>query len=145
LIFADPLGSLGERMILLQSDTLKISEEIRETTRWFEMEARGHTQVRGAKADVDAPIIGYSSANEVLTLRGDGRAKARVWTSPTSGQPPTTAELEELRYNLRTGELKTDKVSNVHIPLSPNIKFNAPPGPLSGKTRTKYTPPRNLP
>src|SRR5439155_25844018 len=98
-----------------------------------EMEATGHTRVWGTKADVDAPVITYSSAKDLLTLRGDGRAKAKVWMSQVPGRAPNWVDAEELRYNLRTGELQQDNASNIHIELGPNNalkgipNLNAPP------------------
>jgi hypothetical protein len=124
-LVADPLADLPERMILLESDTLAVRELGEPPTRWFEMEATGHTTVRGTKADVNAPIITYSSAKDTLILRGDGRAKAKVWMSRLPGQAPNWIDAEELRYNLRTGELQQDNASNIHIELGPT-------GPLQG-------------
>jgi hypothetical protein len=120
---ADPLAQMPEGVVLMESDSLKITEIVLESTRWFEMLASGHTKVRGLKVDVDAPIIGYSSATEILSLRGDGRAKAKIWTSPAPGQPATSSTLERLSYNIRTGDMQTDGVGNVHIPLAPGMKL----------------------
>ena len=133
VIAADPLGELGPQMVLMESDSLKIREIVREPTRWFEIEASGRTKVRGLKVDVDAPIIGYSSANEVLTLRGDGRARAKVWMSQAPGQAPSWVQLDELRYNLRTGETQTDGVSNLHINLGSGFRLPTPTIPGARK------------
>jgi len=140
---ADPLADLPERMILLESDTLTVRELGEPPSRWFEMEARGHTTVRGTKADVNAPIITYSTAKDTLILRGDGRAKAKVWMSRLPGQAPNWIDAEELRYNLRTGELQQDNASNIHIELGPTgplkgiPNINAPP-----QQKTTPRPPR---
>jgi hypothetical protein len=123
VIAADPLADLREGTVLMQSDSLMLTEFVQSTGRWFEVLATGHTKVRGVKADVEAPIIGYSSSNEVLTLRGDGRAKAKVWRSPVAGQPPDWMHAEVVRYNLRTGELTPEGVSNVHINLGSGIEL----------------------
>lgn len=124
-LVADPLANLLEGMILLESDMLTVRELVEPPNRWFEMEATGHTTVRGTKADVNAPIITYSSAKETLILRGDGRARAKVWMSRLPGQAPNWIDAEELRYNLRSGELQQDNASNIHIELGPT-------GPLKG-------------
>jgi hypothetical protein len=123
VIAADPLADLGEGIVLMQSDILTLTEFIQPAARWFEMQASGHTKVRGIKADVDAPVIGYSSANEVLTLRGDGRAKAKAWMSPAPGQAPNWVEAEVLRYNLRTGEMQSEGISNLHLNLGSGMKL----------------------
>jgi hypothetical protein len=125
LIKADPLDKLAEGVILMQSDNLLVRELIQGPVRWFEMEATGHTRVWGTRADVDAPIITYSSAKDLLTLRGDGRARAKVWMSRVPGQAPSWIDAEEVRYNIRTGELQQDNASNIHIELGPL-------GPLKG-------------
>jgi hypothetical protein len=125
LIKADPLDKLAEGVILMQSDNLLVRELIQGPVRWFEMEAAGHTKVWGTRADVDAPIITYSSAKDLLTLRGDGRARAKVWMSRVPGQAPSWIDAEEVRYNIRTGELQQDNASNIHIELGPL-------GPLKG-------------
>jgi hypothetical protein len=119
LIKADPLDKLAEGVILMQSDNLLVRELIQGPVRWFEMEATGHTRVWGTRADVDAPIISYSSAKDLLTLRGDGRARAKVWMSRVPGQAPSWIDAEEVRYNIRTGELQQDNASNIHIELGP--------------------------
>jgi hypothetical protein len=135
VIVADPLGNLGERMVLMQSDSLKIIEFIQPTARWFEMEATGHTQVRATRADIDAPIIGYSSANEVLTLKGDGRAKARIFVPQATGQQPGSLVGDRLRYNLRTGEGQADVVDSIHLNLPQGIKVPAPSLPTAPKRK----------
>jgi hypothetical protein len=140
VIAADPLANLPEQMVLMQSDTLTATEFIQPAARWFEMLATGHTKVRGTKADVDAPIIGYSSGNETLILRGDGRAAAKIWMSQVAGQPPNWAEVNEIRYNLRTGEMQTDGLKNLHINLGPGIKLPAMPAlPDPNRPRSKST------
>ncbi|MBW8884953.1 MAG: hypothetical protein JF612_09310 [Planctomycetia bacterium] len=104
------------------------------------MEATGHTTVRGTKADVNAPIITYSSAKDTLTLRGDGRAKAKVWMSRLPGQAPNWIDAEELRYNLRTGQLEQDNASNIHIELGGENKLNGVPNlttPLNATPKKK--------
>ncbi len=143
---ADPLATLPEGMMLLESDTLTVRELGESSTRWFEMEATGHTKVSGTKADVNAPIITYSSAKDTLILRGDGRARAKVWMSRLPGQAPSWIDAEELRYNLRTGELQQDNASNIHIPLDntgplkgiPNL--NAPASTNTKKKRGSRIP-----
>ena len=130
VIAADPIGKLGPRMVLMQSDKLTITEFIIPPVRWFELRATGHTKVRGEKIEVDAPIVGYSSDKEVLTIHGDGRADAKAWFHKTSGDDPVRYEGQLLKYNLRTGGLQTDVVKNFHFPLSPNIKLPAPSLPV---------------
>jgi len=126
VIAADPLADLAEGMVLMESDVLRLTEFVQPTARWFEMESSGHTKVRGIQADVEAPVIGYSSRYETLTLRGDGRVKAKVWSSQAPGEPPRWMELDGLRYNLRTGQTQLENVSNVHIPLSEGTKLPLP-------------------
>jgi hypothetical protein len=130
---ADPLANLPEGWILMESDVLIVREFVQPPARWFEMEASGHTKVHGTKVDVDAPVIGYSSAKDTLILRGDGRAKAKIWRSRLPGQKPDWEEAEEIRYNVRTGQLQQDNASNIHIELGPTAplkgipNLNAPP------------------
>jgi hypothetical protein len=143
VIAADPLGSLDERMVLMRSDLLTITEFIQPSARWFEMRATGHTTVHGQKIDVDAPIVGYSSDKDALTLEGDGRAEAKAWLHRTPGDDPARFQGQRLQYNLRTGDMQTDGIKNFHIPLGPNIKLGIPPIPDPGKTKTK--PPRGFP
>jgi hypothetical protein len=126
VIAADPIAKLGPRMVLMQSDKLTITEFVQPPLRWFELRATGHTKVRGEKVDVDAPIVGYSSDKEVLTIQGDGRADAKAWLHRTPGDDPARFEGQRLSYNLRTGELQTDVIKNVHINLAPNVKLPFP-------------------
>jgi hypothetical protein len=134
-IVADPLGNLGERMMLMQSDSLKIIEFIQPDNRWFEMRATGHTRVRGSRVDIDAPVVGYSSANEMLTLEGDGRAKAQVWMHRAAGGDPNRMSGERLRYNLRTGEVQTDVVPGIYFNLENNIKLPKVPSLTPAKSK----------
>jgi hypothetical protein len=133
VIAADPIGKLGPGMVLMQSDVLTITEFVIPPLRWFELRATGHTQVRGEKVDVDAPIVGYSSDKEVLTIQGDGRADAKAWWHQTPGDDPIRYEGQLLRYNLRTGNLVNEVIKNLHIPLGPNIKLPAPSLPVPKK------------
>jgi hypothetical protein len=135
-IKADPLAELQEHMMLMQSDALTVTEFVQPTARWFEMRAIGHTQVRGERVDINAPIVQYSSANEVLTIEGDGRAQAQIWMQQATGGPPTRYQGERLRYNLRTGAAETDRVSEIIVPLPPNTKLPKMPtgiGPKMGR------------
>jgi hypothetical protein len=145
VIAADPLGSLDERMVLMRSDLLTITEFIQPSARWFEMRATGHTTVHGQKIDVDAPIVGYSSDKDVLTLEGDGRAEAKAWLHRTPGDDPARFQGQRLQYNLRTGQMQTDGIKNFHIPLGPNIKIGIPALPDPAKTKAKTRPPRGFP
>jgi hypothetical protein len=133
-IKADPLADLKERMVLMQSDALTVTEFIQPTARWFEMRASGHTQVRGERLDINAPIVQYSSANEVLTIEGDGRAQAQIWMHQATGGPPNRMQGERLRYNLRTGAAETDRVSEINVNLGPNIKLPKMPAGIGPKT-----------
>jgi len=135
VIAADPLAELGERMVLMQSDVLKVTEFIQPAARWFEMRATGHTQVRGSRIDINAPVVEYSSAKEVLTLEGDGRARAQVWMHQAAGGDPNRLEGERLRYNLRTGAIETDVVTDIHINLGPNVKLPKTPALTPAKPK----------
>jgi hypothetical protein len=63
----------------------------------------------------------------MLILRADGRAKAKVWMSRFPGQEPNWVEAEEIRYNLRTGELQTDNISNLRFNLDRDSKLKGIP------------------
>ena len=69
----------------------------------------------------------------MLTIQGDGRADAKAWLHQTPGDDPVRYEGQRLSYNLRTGELQTDVVKNVHINLGPNIKLPMPSLPVPKK------------
>jgi hypothetical protein len=132
-VAADPIGQLKPGMVLMQSDKLTITEFVIPPARWFELRATGHTKVRGEKIDVDAPVVGYGSDKEVLSIQGDGRADAKAWWHRIPGDDPIRYEGQLLKYNLRTGMMETDVVKNVHIPLGPNIKLPMPSLPVPKK------------
>jgi hypothetical protein len=126
VIAADAIKDLSERVVLMTSDVLKVTEFVQPPPRWFEVQATGNTKVRGQKFDVDAPVVGYSSQKELLKIEGDGRANAKAWVRQALGDKPNIFEGERFTYNLKNGEWQTDVVKNIHINLPPNMKFGLP-------------------
>jgi hypothetical protein len=128
---ADPLMNLGERMFLMHSDVLKVTEFVQPAARWLELAATGNTQVRGSKFQIEAPQVVYSSDKEVIVLQSDGRAKARIFAQQVPGSQPMWMEGDRFRYDLRNEQFIVDMLSNVRIPLPRDIKLPAvgPPAP----------------
>jgi lipopolysaccharide export system protein LptA len=120
---ADPIMPLAEQMFLMESDTLQATEFVQPANRWFELVASGHTQVRGNKFQVEAPLVSYASDKEVIAVQADGRAKARVFAEQTPGAPPGWIEGQRFTYNLRTGQLTLDRIDNMHFPLPEGLKL----------------------
>jgi hypothetical protein len=127
VIAADLLGSLGDRMMVMTSDVLTVTELVGPAARYFELLARGNTKVHGQRIDVDAPIVGYSSDKETLKVEGDGRATAKIWIRDTMGSEPNSLQGQRFTYNLRTGELQTDVINRLHFTLPPQLKLPGTP------------------
>ncbi len=135
VIAADAIANLGERMLLMTSDTLTVTEFLQPPARWFELRATGNTKVRGQRIDVDAPIVGYSSDKETLIVEGDGRADAKVWFHHAAGADPASLKGQKFTYNIRTGELRTDVVDRLHFALPPQLRL--PGMPVPGNTNPR--------
>jgi hypothetical protein len=135
VIAADTIANLSERMLLMTSDTLTVTEFLQPPERWFELRATGNTKVRGQRIDVDAPIVGYSSDKETLIVEGDGRADAKVWFHHAAGADPASLKGQKFTYNIRTGELRTDVVDRLHFALPPQLKLPGLPAPGSANPR----------
>jgi hypothetical protein len=131
LIVANPLQKMSERMMLMTSDTLRVTEMISPPARWFELLAAGGTKIEGDRFHVDAPKVGYVSDKEWLTIQGDGRADARIWV--TRPEQKGNWAGQKLRYNLRTGELQNDVARSIHIELGPNTNLPIPSVPATGR------------
>src|SRR5205085_781249 len=104
VIAADAIKDLTERVVLMTSDVLTVTEFLQPSPRWIEVEATGNAKVRGQKFDVDAPIIRYSGQKETIKIEGSGRASAKAWVRQNVGDKPTSLEGECFTYNLRTGD-----------------------------------------
>jgi hypothetical protein len=127
VIVADPLGTLGERMVLMCSQTLRLTDTSFAQARSFELRAGGGTTVEGQSVFLDSPTVSYASDKETLMIEGDGRVLAKVFLK----QPGRQGNLEGQRfwYNLRSGELKMDGV-NLQFGLGAGIKL-----PIPGKQK----------
>src|SRR4029078_632674 len=117
VIAADAIKDLAERVVLMTSDTLAVTEFLQPPQRWIEVEASGNAKVRGQKFDVDAPIIRYSGQKETIKIEGNGRASAKAWVRQNLGDNPTSLVGERFTYNLRTGEFTPDVVKGIRINL----------------------------
>jgi lipopolysaccharide export system protein LptC len=135
VIAADAIKDLSERVVLMTSDSLKVTEFLQPPPRWIEVEAIGNTKVRGQKFDVDAPIVAYSSQKETIKIEGNGRASAKAWVRQNPGDKPTSFEGERFTYNLRTGAFTPEVVKGIHFNLPPNMKLGVPAMP-GGTTPT---------
>jgi hypothetical protein len=122
VIVADPLASLGERMALMRSQTLRITDTSFTRARSFELKAEGGTTVEARNVVVDAPRVSYSSDKETLTIEGDGRVTATVH------RPQGRLEGQRLWYNLRTGQSQLDVTKSIQFGLGPDVKL-----PLRGR------------
>lgn len=131
VIAADPLGKLPEGVILMRSETLRITEVPRLTPPAFELRAQGGTRVESAGVLVDAPLVGYASNKDTLTIEGDGRATAKVFfKQPREG----SLEGQKFWYNLKTGELQMDVVKSMQFDLRPGGGLSFPgPRPVLPK------------
>jgi hypothetical protein len=138
VIAADAIKDLTERVVLMTSDVLKVTEFLQPPPRWIEVEATGNAKVRGQKFDVDAPIVGYSSQKETIKIEGNGRASAKAWVRQNPGDKPTSLEGERFTYNLGTGAFTPDVAKSIRIYLPPNMNLGLPAMP--GGTTSGGTP-----
>lgn len=129
VIAADAIANLSERMVLMTSDVLTVTEVPRLPARGFELRATGNTKVRGQRIDVDAPIVGYSSEKETLIVEGDGRAEAKIWLRSVIGAEPTSLKGQRFMYNIRTGDFRPDSMGRLHFTLPPQLKLPGTPFP----------------
>lgn len=139
MIVADPLSGLRQRMVLMKSNRLRITELAASAIRSFEIEATDGATIEAEKIFVDAPIVRYASDKEVLVIEADGRAKARVSVQQATGRA-AWGEGEKFRYNLRTGEFIPDSVNDLRFDLPPNTNSRLPkmslPDPSKAKKRS---------
>jgi hypothetical protein len=144
VIAADAIKDLSERVVLMTSDALKVTEFLQPPPRWIEVEATGNTKVRGQKFDVDAPIVAYNSQKETIKIEGNGRASAKAWVRQAPGDKWNSMEGERFTYNLRTGAFTPEVVKIIRINLPPNMNLGVPAIPggaaLGG---TPATTPKN--
>jgi hypothetical protein len=132
VIAADAIKDLSERVVLMTSDVLTVTEFLQPPPRWIEVQASGGTKVRGQKFDVDAPIVGYSSQKETIKIEGDGRASAKAWVRQNPGDQPASFVGERFTYNLRSGAFTPEVVKGIHFNLPPNMKLGMPGIPGGG-------------
>lgn len=124
VIAADPLAPLSEQMVLMRSQTLRLTDNSAIQPRSFELLAAGGTKVEGRGVFVDAPRVGYVSDKEMLTIQGEGRVLAKVFSQRP--EQPGNMEGQSFRYNLRTGELILESV-NIQFGLGPaGLKLPVP-------------------
>jgi len=120
VIAAEALAPLGERMVLMRSQTLRITDTSFAQARSFALAAEGGAKVEGRNMFVDAPRLKYASDKEALTIEGEGRVLARI--DYFQGGRPVTTQAQRIWYNLRSGELKLDG-ANIQFPLGGELKF----------------------
>lgn len=133
-IAADKIANLDARVVLMTSEVLTVTEFLG-PPRWFELRATGSTKVRGQKFDVDAPIVGYSSDKEMLTVEGDGRADAHLWMRDATGAEPLALKGQRFRYNIRTGWAGQEGVDRLQFTLPQDFKL--PSSPFTGGANSR--------
>jgi hypothetical protein len=99
------VADLTERAVLMTSERLTLTEMITPVQRWIEMQATGHAIMQGRTFHVNTPgRLSYTSATQMVTIEGDGRAPAEINYQPAPGEPFNPASVQKARYNIRTGE-----------------------------------------
>jgi len=123
------VADLTERAVLMTCDLLTVTEFITPVERWVEIQATGRTILQGTKFLVNTPgRLSYTSATEIVTIEGDGRAAARIYWQAAPGEPVSPTEVTKARYNVRTNELlSSSEVKHLDIFIPSKLKLPGRP------------------
>lgn len=101
------LPALGDQGILMSSDAMQVAQVLPpaggEPT--YELMAEGNTRVDGREFTVRAHRITYTSAKEVMVVKGDGRADAELWVDSKETGRKGYQRFREFWYYPKTGKI----------------------------------------
>jgi hypothetical protein len=122
-IVATRPADLGERGVLLASDTLALTEMLVTGQKWFEMEA-SDALIEGRTFTIRAAKVRYAGDKEVLTIEGNGRTDAEIWHQSVPGEPRTYTSARKLRYWLRDGTFDGEDFNTFDLQqIGPRVKL----------------------
>jgi hypothetical protein len=84
--------------------------------RFVELVALGNTDVEGADFRALAARMTYSAAKEQLTLEGDGRRDAELYTRTR----PSALKARKIKYWRKSGKVDIDTFSSVDLNQIPS-------------------------
>jgi hypothetical protein len=112
------LPALGEQGILMTSDTMQVAQVIPPAggEPSYELISEGNTRVDGREFTARAHRITYTSAKDMLVVKGDGRADAELWYKQKGGNS-AYLPAREIHFWPKTSAIEIQGGSNGAIEL----------------------------
>ncbi len=106
---------LGPQGVSLTCQEVSVAQTPGTEEQLVELRAVGDVRVQGESFSAMGHRMSFSQAKDLLTLAGDGRAKARIRYNLYADQPPSHASAGTLKYSPGTGMLHSTDISEVEI------------------------------
>lgn len=102
------LPALGQQGILMTSDTMQVAQVLPPAgdEPSYELISEGNTRVDGREFTARAHRITYTSAKDMLVVKGDGRADAELWYTQKGSASHAYQAAREFRYWPKTGAIE---------------------------------------